>query len=137
MDEFDRVIRDIQQKTADDVLRWRAVPTPKVRELGVYAPRLISAHRAEYRLGKEKYEILFLERATDPVEDLNDEASERTVLEAYVLGGEGEIVLRLYSGVVETKDLIRLASLIEGHNEQVKEFFDAFERANAAVPAAS
>jgi hypothetical protein len=131
MDQYDRVIRDIQQKTNDGVLRWSAMPPSKLRELSVYAPRLISAYRADYPLESRNYELLFLERAVDPFDDF-DGVSERTVLEVCVLGGEGELVLKLYGGVVETKDLIRLASLIEGYNEQVKGFFEAFDRANAA-----
>src|SRR5579875_3310974 len=129
MDQFDRVIRDIQQKTASDVLRWRIVPPSKLHELAVYARRLVSAHRAEYHLGSEKYELFFVEREVDSFDDFTSEMGVRNIPEVFVLGREGEIVLRLYSGVVEGKDLIRLASLIEGHNEQVTEFFDAFERA--------
>ena len=131
MDRYDRIIRDVQVKTEEEALQWKLV------NVEVYAGQVFNTHRvlraftAEYFIGKMSYTLLFVERKVDHHDDLYD-SSEGSGFELLILDKDHQIVLSLYDGVVDRDDLLRLAGLIDEHNDRVKDFFAAFDESGAA-----
>jgi hypothetical protein len=132
MDRYIRVIRDVQGKTEEGLLDWKAVSGGKYWKGVINPDRVIRAYYVEYGLaGGKEYVLLFVERRLESYDDYGD-TFERIAYELHVLDHEGELVLPLYEGVVDRDDLIRLASLIEEHNDRAKSFFAAFDGNTAA-----
>jgi hypothetical protein len=131
MDRFDRIIRDIQQKTDDEVIHWRAVSAERYSNVVLNTFRVIRAFSADYRIANKEYELVFIERKIDYHDDFSY-STEGRGFELFVLGEGGQLVVSLYDGVVDRDDLLRLAGLIDAHNELVKQFFDAFDEPGAA-----
>ncbi len=130
MDRYDRIIRDIQQKTDEEIIRWAAVTAGRYSEVLLNPSRVIRAFSAAYPVGQKTYELLFVERRVDFHNEF-DYTTEVYGFELLVLDHNREIVLSLRDGVVERDDLLRLSGLIDAHNDRVKEFFGAFEESEA------
>jgi hypothetical protein len=131
MDRFDCIIRDIQQKTDDETIRWKAVSAERYSGVVLNTARVIRAFSADYRVANKEYELVFIERKIDYHDDFSF-LTEGRGFELFVLGDGGQLVLSLFDGVVDRDDLLRLAGLIDAHNELVKQFFDAFDEPGAA-----
>src|SRR5262249_13787242 len=119
MDQYDRVIRDIQRRTSDGVLQWAVVSPSRYERILTRADRVVRAFRADYPLGMKEYSLLFVQRKTESHDELGY-LTETIDCELYVLDRDGEIVLPLYDGVVERGDLSTLAGLIDAYNDRVK-----------------
>lgn len=131
MDRYDRIIRDIQQKTDDEVIQWSVVDAERFSNVLMNAFRVIRAFKAAYPVGAKRFDLLFVEKKVDFHEPYAD-STEGFGFELFVLDADGQIVLPLYEGVVDRDDLLKLSGLIEGHNDRVKSFFEAFDESGAA-----
>src|SRR4051812_42100573 len=99
MDRYDRVIRDMQQKTEDRRLAWKVVSPARYERILVDPGRVIRTVASEYTLADKKFDLLFVERKTDLFVD-SGEIREGRDFQVLVLDQDGEIVLSLYDGVV-------------------------------------
>ncbi len=131
MDRYDRLIRDVQQKTDDQRIRWKVGNPDRFADVVLNSSRVIRAFTADYPIGTNQYILLFVERRID-LHDEFGEPAESYGCELFVLDREGQLVLSLYEGVVDRDDLLRLAGLIDQHNDRVSDFFRAFEESGAA-----
>jgi hypothetical protein len=131
MDRYDRIIRDVQQKTDDETIRWMVVNAERYSDVLLNTYRVLRAFTADYRVGKKGYVLLFVERKVDSHDDFGDSA-EGYGFELFVLDEDGQIVLALSEGVVDRDDLLKLSGLIDEHNDRVKDFFNAFDEPGAA-----
>jgi hypothetical protein len=131
MDRYDRIIRDVQEKTDDEIIRWKVVNADRYSDVLLNTYRVIRAFTAEYRVGKREYVLLFVERRVDFHDELGD-STEGYGFELFILDEGGQIVFSLYDGVVDRDDLLKLSGLIDEHNDRVKDFFDAFDEPGAA-----
>ncbi len=131
MDRYDRIVRDIQQKTDDEAIHWKVVNADRYSSVLMNPFRVIRAFTADYPIGGKKYDLLFVERKVDYHDDFGDLA-EGYGFDLFILDEEGQIVLSLYEGVVDRDDLLKLSGLIDEHNDRVKDFFEAFDEAGAA-----
>ena len=131
MDRYDRIIRDIRQKTDDEIIRWKVVNADRYSDVLLNTYRVLRAFAADYLIGEKTYKLLFVERKIDFHDELGD-STEAYGFELFVLDEDGQIVLSLYEGVVDRDDLLRLSGLIDEHNDRVKNFFDAFDESGAA-----
>lgn len=132
MDRYDLVIRDIQEQTEGGALRWRNV-APSTWEHALNTGRTLRAYRADYALGDEEYELLFVDRKAERHEEYADRPAGRRTFEVLILDRDGEVALSLYEGAVDGDDLVRLAVLIEGRDDRTEEFFAAFEKARGVT----
>src|SRR5271169_4748096 len=123
MDRYDRIIRDIQQKTDDEVIHWRVANADRYSSVLMNTFRVIRAFTADYPIGEKKYDLLFVERKVDYHDDFGDSA-EGYGFELFILNEDGQIVLSLYEGVVDRDDLLKLSGLIDEHHDRVKHFFE-------------
>jgi hypothetical protein len=131
MDRYDRIIRDIQQKTDSELIRWKVVSSDQHSGILLNAFQIVRTLAAEYPIGKRKYDLLFVERKVDFHDEFGD-STEGYGCELLVLDEDGQMVLSLYEGVVDRDDLLKLAGLIDEHNDRVKNFFEAFDESGAA-----
>jgi hypothetical protein len=131
MDRYDRIIRDIQQRTDDEAIHWKVVNVDRYSSVLMNTFRVIRAFAADYPVGEKKYDLLFVERKVDYHDDFGD-STEGYGFELVVLDEDGQLVLSLYEGVVDRDDLLKLSGLIDEHNDRVKGFFEAFDRPGAA-----
>lgn len=131
MDRFDRVMHDVLRKTDDREILWRVVDAGRYSGILLNVNRIIRAFLAEYLVGLETYNLLFLERKID-LRDEFGEFEEAISLELLVLDKDGQIVLHLYDGIVERADLLRLSGLIDDRNDRTSQFFAAFDQSGAA-----
>jgi len=131
MDRYDRIIRDVRQRTDDEAIRWRVVNADRYSDVLLNSLRVIRAFAAEYPVGAKKYDLLFVERKVDLHDDFGD-STEGYGFELFVLDEDGQIVLSLYERVVDRDDLLKLSGLIDEHNDRVKNFFNAFDEFGAA-----
>ena len=132
MDRYDRILNDVRQKTAEEILDWKLVHADRYSDLVLNPLRVIRAFAADYPIGKKNYDLLFIERKIDNHDDLGDFLSETYGFELFVLDEDRQIVLNLYEGVVDRDDLLRLSGLIEEHNDRARKFFEAFDQSGAA-----
>jgi hypothetical protein len=131
MDRYDRIIRDVQERTDEDRLSWSVVNPARYEKVLVNPHRIIRAFTASYTLGLKVYNLLFVARRNE-VHDESGDLIEGRVFELLVLDVAGDIVLQLYDGIVDRDDLWRLSSLIDEHNDKAKGFFAAFEETDVA-----
>ena len=130
MDQFDRIIRDVQAKTGDEMIRWDVVNAANYSHILLNVSRVIRAFKADYPIREREYGLLFVERRVDNRDEFGD-SSESHGFELFILDGDGQLVLSLYEGVVDREDLLRLASFIDDHNDRVRSFFEAFNGSGA------
>lgn len=131
MDRYERLIRDVLQKTGDEILRWQVASLDDLSRVILNADRVIRVYRSSYSLGGQIYRLVFVEKR-DLFSDAYGDSYEAPSFEVIVLDQDGEIVLRLYDGVVERDDLAYLAALIEEHNDRTRSFFAAFDESVGA-----
>ncbi len=131
MDRYDRIIRDIQQKTDSEVIRWKVVSSDQHAGILLNAFQIVRTFAADYPIGKRTYDLLFVERKVDFQDEFGD-STEGYGFELLVLDEDRQIVLSLYEGVVDRDDLLKLSGLIDAHNDRVKNFFEAFDGSGAA-----
>ena len=133
MDRYDRVIRDVQQKTDEDLLRWEVVRPESHSKILMNADHVLRAYRADYGVGGKSYVLLFVERKVDRDDEFGfGYPIGGSSFELFIVEEDGEIVLRLFDGAVDRDDLTKLAGLIEEHNDRVKGFFAAFDEPGVA-----
>jgi hypothetical protein len=125
MNRFDRVIQDIQQKTANAELKWVIVSPGRFERVLIEPDRVLRAAAADYDLGGKKFLLLFAEKKADYFDDFGGVREGRD-FQLLILDQDGEIVLSFFDGVVDRDDLIKLAALIDDHNDRAREFFAAF-----------
>lgn len=130
MDRYERVIRDIQQKTHEEAIQWKVVNADRYSEVILNTYRVLRAFTADYRIGQREYELLFIERKADYHDDFGV-LTEGYGFELFILDKDRQIVLSLFEGVVDRDDLLRLSGLIDEHNDRAKNFFDAFDESGA------
>ncbi len=130
MDRYDRIIRDIQQKTDEEIIRWKIASTDLYSGIILNSGRVIRTFSTDYPVGKKEYELIFVEKKTEYHDEFGD--AEGYGFEVFVLGTDRQVVLTLYDGVVDRDDLLRLSGLIDAHNDRAKEFFDAFDASELA-----
>ncbi len=129
MDRYDHVINDILEQSEDGVLRWRSVAPSRYENVLLNVDRVIRAYRTDYALGDENYELVFVDKKVDHLDEETGWMSARGgTSEVLILDAEGEVALRLYEGAVDQNDLARLAGLIEGRNDRAKGFFAGLSR---------
>ncbi len=131
MDRYDRIIRDIQQKTDDEVIHWKVANADRYSSVLMNTFRVLRVFTADYPIGEKKYDLLFVERKIDYHDDFGY-SSEGYGFELFILDEDGQIVLSLYEGVVDRDDLLKLSGLIDEHNDRVKSFFEAFDEPGVA-----
>ncbi len=132
MDQYDRIIDDVRRKTDDEVVRWKVVNADRHSDILLNSYRVVRAFHADYTVGVNKYDLLFVQRKINPDDDFGD-YSEGYAFELFVLDDDdGEIVFTLREGVVDRDDLLRLSGSIEAHNDRAKRFFEAFDQSGAA-----
>ena len=132
MDRYDRIIRDVRQKTDDEDIHWKVVSVGGYSDILLNSNRVVRAFAAEYSIGTKNYGLLFVERKYDLYDDMADATSEGIDFLLFVLDDDGQIVLNLYDGVVDRDDLIRLSGLIDARNDRARAFFEAFDQSGAA-----
>lgn len=130
MDRYDRIIRDVQQKTDDEIIHWTVVNADRYSDVILNSFKVIRAFSAAYPVGQRQYELLFVERRVDQHDDFGY-STEGHGFELFILDEDRQIVLSLFDGVVDRDDLLRLSGLIDEHNDRVKQFFSAFEEPGA------
>ncbi len=131
MDQYDRIIRDVQQKTDDEDVRWKVVNAEFYSGVLLNTDRVLRAFTADYAVGKKIYLLLFVEKKTKYPNDFGY-MGEGYGFELFVLDQDRQIVLSLFDGVVERDDLLKLSGLIDAHNDRAREFFEAFDESGAA-----
>jgi hypothetical protein len=131
MDRYEQLIHNVQQKTDDGTIEWRVVNAVQYSDLILNCFRVIRAFRSDYQVGTKKYELLFVEKKVDLHGDYGYQA-EGAEFEVFVLDEDKQIVLSLYDGVVDRDDLLKLAASIDGNNDRVNAFFDAFGQTDVA-----
>ena len=130
MDRYDRIIHDVQRRTAEESIRWKVINAERYSVvLNPY--RVLRALTADYPVGSKTYTLLFIERKVEIHGDYGD-STEGYGFELFILDEDREVVLSLYEGVVDRDDLLRLSGLIEEHNDRAKDFFAAFDESGAA-----
>lgn len=134
MDRYERIIRDVQERTEEDRLLWRLERPAACARILMNPDRVLRVYTADYDLAGSSYRLLFAERRTEFHDDFG-EVFEGYGFELFVLGMDGEIVIPLYEGVVDRTDLLRLAALVDEHNDRARDFFAAFDAAEAVSPA--
>jgi len=131
MDRYDRIIRDVQRKTEEELLRWEVVAAGRYSTVLLNPHRVVRAFKAEYFVGGRDYTLLFTEKKIDTHDEFGD-STEVCGFELFILDLDQQVVLSLYEGLVDRDDLLRLSGLIDAHNDRVKTFFEAFGEPGAA-----
>src|SRR3954447_22054518 len=112
MDRYDRIIRDVQQKTDDESIQWKVVDPDRYSSVMLNIWRVLRAFTADYPVGKKDYVLLFVEKKVEYHDDFGG-STEGYDFELFVLDEDGQIVLSLYEGLVDRDDLLRLSGLID------------------------
>jgi hypothetical protein len=131
MDRYERVIRDVQQKTEDETIQWRTVRVLKYSDVVINPDRVVRSFEADYPVGGKDYVLLFVERRVEHHDDFGY-ISEGFDYQLLILDEEGQIAVSLYDGVVDRDDLLKLSGLIEERNDRAKAFFASFDASGAA-----
>jgi hypothetical protein len=131
MDRYERLILDVRQKTKDEIIHWKVAKAGRYSDVVLNSSRVIRAFTADYPVGKNTFELLFVERRVEFHDDFGN-SSEGYGFELFILDQDKQVVLSLYEGIVDRDDLLSLSGLIDQHNDRAKDFFDAFEEPGAA-----
>ncbi|MBI1903415.1 MAG: hypothetical protein HYS13_20120 [Planctomycetia bacterium] len=126
MDKYDATLARVIDETADGTVKWRMDHPDNYAAVILNSDRVIRAFTAKLPLGHKEFPLLFIEKKA-PSRDEYDQLFEGTEFELYVLDDFGRIVLPVYEGLVEERQLERLAELVSQSNEAAREFFDALE----------
>ncbi len=131
MDRYDRIIRDIQSRTAQESLRWKVLRPLQYPLVVTNLDRVLRAFEGNYVLKGREYRLAFVEKRVDVHDEFNNNIESRGY-ELFVLDEEGLVVLPIYPGLVDRRDLLKLAGLIDAHNDLARDFFRAFDEPNVA-----
>jgi hypothetical protein len=126
MDRYEQIIRDIQRKTEERLIQWKAVQAEIYSYVLLNSNRVLRSFEAEYPVGGKPYSLLFVERRIDHHDEFGGPMEARD-LRVFVLDDRGRTVVSLYDGVVDRDDLLRLSGLVDENNDLTKTFFDAFD----------
>lgn len=131
MDRYDRIMRDVIERTENGLLRWGRAPRNFIQNCVLNPDQVFLAHWSDYDLSGQIYHLLFAEKRYG-TKDSFGRTVETTRNELIVLDTGNEAVLSLFDGLVDREDLAQLASAIFEHNEHTKQFFEAFDAASVA-----
>jgi hypothetical protein len=130
MDKYEATLARVIDATSSGVLVWEPVGQARYADVVVNADRVVRAYQAELELKEKRFPLVFVEKRT-PWYDEFDKPAERMEFELHVLDKSRHLVLSLYDGVVERRDLQRLAASIKQSSGSAKEFFEALQAAEA------
>src|SRR5438094_157481 len=100
MDRYDRLIRDVQQKTENESIRWEVVNAGLYKKILLNIDTVVRAFTAEYPVGNRKYTLLL---TVGKKHILNEylPSTDAYNPELFILDIDGQVVLSLYDGLVD------------------------------------
>jgi hypothetical protein len=128
MDKYDATLRRVYTETCEGRLQWEAVAPTSYGQIVLNADRAIRAVRTEMPLKDKRFPLLFVEKK-ELRHDAYGEPYDALVHELFVLDANHNLLLPLYDGLVDRKELSALAAAIFDESAEARAFFEALSEA--------
>lgn len=121
MNKYERLFQEILDRTGSRELVWRQLPRTANADLIFHLGRVFRQFAAVLPREGEDFTVVLVEKR---VEEAQLFASvERYAPELLVLDQRGELVTTLTDSVIELKDMLRLAQLVEVQSDTASKLF--------------
>lgn len=123
MNKYEALFDEILKQTQARALEWRQLRRSANADL-IFNPTLVYRQfSTEMQRRGHSFTLLLVEKKYDDPE--HDFAYQRYAPELLVVDDDGELVTTLTDSVIEWRDLMRLASMVEAQSDKVSKLFDA------------
>ncbi|GAB3398094.1 hypothetical protein NX774_18840 [Massilia agilis] len=123
MNKYEALFDEILKQTQTRALEWRQLRRNANADL-IFNPTLVYRQfSTEMRRRGNSFTVLLVEKKYDDPE--HDFAYQRYAPELLVVDDDGELVTTLTDSVIEWRDLMRLASMVEAQSDKASKLFDA------------
>jgi hypothetical protein len=122
MNKYETLFDDILKQTQSRALQWKQVRRHANSDL-IFNPSLVFRQfSSEFLRSGSHFTLLLVEKKYDDPE--HDFAYQKYVPEVLVVDDEGELVATLTDSVIERRDLLRLADMVESRSDKASKLFD-------------
>jgi hypothetical protein len=121
MNKYEVLFHDILERTRLGQLQWKQLRRGAHADV-IFSPNLVFRQfSAELPRAGDTFEILLVEKKYEDPE--HDFAYERYVPEILIMDEDGELITTLTDSVIERRDLMRLADLVEARSDKASKLF--------------
>jgi hypothetical protein len=123
MNKYEALFHEIVELTKLRELQWKQLRRGAHSDL-IFNPNLVFRQfSAEFPRGGEDFKLLLVEKKYEDPE--HDFAYERYAPEVLVMDEDGELITTLTDSVIERRDLMRLADMVEVSSDKANKLFGA------------
>lgn len=121
MNKYETLFDEIINQTRAKSLRWKQVGRDENSEL-IFNPNLVFRQfSADFPRNGAHFKLLLIEKKHDDPEDYFGYA--RYAPEVLVVDDDGELITTLTDSVIERRDMLRLADMVETRNGKQSKLF--------------
>jgi hypothetical protein len=121
MNKYEALFHDILERTRLRELNWKQLRRGAHSDV-IFNPNLVFRQfSAEFPRDGENFALLLVEKKYEDPE--HDFAFEKYVPEILIMDEEGELITTLTDSVIERRDLMRLADMVEAGSDKASKLF--------------
>ncbi len=120
MNKYEQLFSELLLLTKNDDLRWKQLKKHQNAEL-IFNPQLVwRQYSSELERGGNIFTVILVEKKCEDPE--MDFAYEKYIPELLIID-DGELIATLNDSVIEKRDMINLASLVETKSDKARKLF--------------
>lgn len=121
MNKYELLFQEILDRTASRELAWRQLPRTANADMIFHLGSVFRQFAAVLPREGEDFTVVLVEKKVEEAQLFH--SYERYVPELLVLDQRGELVTTLTDSVIELKDMLRLAQLVEAQGDKAVKLF--------------
>lgn len=130
MNKYETLFNEIISLTQSEELSWKQARRNANSELIFNPNSVFRQFTADFARGDTDFKLLLVEKKYDDPDP--DFAYERYVPEVLIVDKDGELVTTLTDSVIERRNLLRLADMVETRSDKASKLFEPGSRSNIA-----